>query len=81
MTVRDDDGNEYVPAGYAETMDCMKMQQTCRQGRGNANRQRSQGVVQNASRLSLTTTNPGEQDNDHRLLRRVSMRSLQAGDC
>jgi hypothetical protein len=23
MTVRDDDGNEYVPAGYAETMDCM----------------------------------------------------------
>jgi hypothetical protein len=23
MTVRDDDGNVYVPAGYAETLDCM----------------------------------------------------------
>jgi hypothetical protein len=23
MTVRDDDGNVYLPAGYAETLDCM----------------------------------------------------------
>ena len=28
MTVRDDDGNVHVPAGYAETLDCMNQPQS-----------------------------------------------------